>query len=226
MYLACFILATNLAAPGANLQAAEKSADQQRPRSGFIPDYSLLQKIEGVRDAQVYRYRRPDAVRSQYHSALIDPVVLHQVKPEGSLTADVLAQTRAALDQHIRAAVVSRGLNIVDKPGTGVIQISVALSGAEIETEGFKPRNLLPVSAVMKVASRAAGVDAKKPVFLVESKLVDSFSGNLVGAGMITLTGESFRKESGTAEAFMSLSRKVVETALQLANDPNPPKSD
>lgn len=43
---------------------------------------------------------------------------------------------------------------------------------------------------------------------------------------MITLSGESFRKESGTAEAFMSLSRKVVETALQLANDPNPPKSD
>lgn len=205
--------------------AAERLSDKAKPESGFIPDYSLLQrvpKVDGPRGTQLYRYRKPGVTPANYHSALVDAVVLNQTQPDGDLTADVLEQTRAALEASVRGAIAARPLRIVDQPGPGVVRISVAISGAELEGEGFKPRNLLPVSAVLKIASRAAGMDAKTPTLLVESKLVDSQSGDLLGAGMITIAGESFRQQANTAPAFKAVTQRIVEIAVQTAANPAP----
>lgn len=199
-------------------QAAEKLSEKVKPQSGFIPDYSLLQKVDGPKGSQIYRYRKSGVASENFNAVLIDPVVLNQASPEGQLTADVLTQTRTALDQHIRESVAARGMKIVTEPGPGVLRVSVAISGAEPETEGFKPRNILPISAVMKLASKATGMESKTPTLLVESKLVDTQTQDLVGAGMITIAGESFRSEAGTVEGFQALTKRVVQVATQLAS--------
>lgn len=198
--------------------AAEKLSEKVKPQSGFISDYSLLQKVDGPKGSQIYRYRKTSVAPENFNAVLIDPVVLNQASPEGQLTADVLTQTRTALDQHIRESIAARGLKIVTEPGPGVLRVSVAISGAELETEGFKPRNILPISAVMKLASKATGMESKTPTFLVESKLVDTQSQEMVGAGMITIAGESFRSEAGTVEGFQTLTKRVVQVATQLAS--------
>ena len=154
---------------------------------------------------------------ASYQAVIIDPVVLNQAQPEGDLSADVLEQTRAALERSIRAAVAARPARIVTEPGPGVLRLSIAISGAEIETEGFKPRNLLPISAVIKLATRATDTEAKTPTLLVESKLVDSASQELIGAGMITVAGESFRQQANTAPAFQALTQRIVDIAVQTA---------
>jgi len=199
-------------------QAAEKLSEKVKPQSGFIPDYSLLQKVDGPKGSQIYRYRKTGVAPENFNAVLIDPVVLNQASPEGQLTADVLTQTRTTLDQHIRESVAARGMKIVTEPGPGVLRVSVAISGAELETEGFKPRNILPISAVMKLASKATGMESKTPTLLVESKLVDTQTQDLVGAGMITIAGESFRSEAGTVEGFQALTKLVVQVATQLAS--------
>lgn len=198
--------------------AAEKLSEKVKPQSGFISDYSLLQKVDGPKGSQIYRYRKTGVAPENFNAVLIDPVVLNQASPEGQLTADVLTQTRTALDQHIRESIAARGLKIVTEPGPGVLRVSVAISGAELETEGFKPRNILPISAVMKLASKATGMESKTPTLLVESKLVDTQSQEMVGAGMITIAGESFRSEAGTVEGFQALTKRVVQVATQLAS--------
>lgn len=217
--LAAFSVATviSLAITVVQAQAAEKLSEKVKPQSGFIPDYSLLQKIDGPKGSQIYRYRRPGVTPDQFNAVVIDPILLNQTNPEGQLTLDVLNQTRAALDQHIRESVAARGLKIATEPGPGVLRVSVAISGAELETEGFKPRNILPISAVMKLASKATGMESKTPTLLVESKLVDTQSQDLVGAGMITIAGESFRSEAGTVDGFQALTKRVVQVATQLA---------
>ena len=200
--------------------AAERLSEKTKPESGFIPDYSLLQKVpkvEGPRGTQLYRYRKPGVSPASYQAVIIDPVVLNQAQPEGDLSADVLEQTRAALERSIRAAVAARPARIVTEPGPGVLRLSIAISGAEIETEGFKPRNLLPISAVIKLATRATDTEAKTPTLLVESKLVDSASQELIGAGMITVAGESFRQQANTAPAFQALTQRIVYIAVQTA---------
>lgn len=197
--------------------AAEKLSEKIKPQSGFIPDYSLLQKVDGPKGSQIYRYRKTGVAPESFTSVMLDPVALNQATPEGQLTNDVLNQTRNALDQYIRDSIAARGLKIVSEPGPGVLRVSVAISGAELETEGFKPRNLLPISAVMKLASKATGMESKTPTLLVESKLVDAQTQELLGAGMITIAGESFRSEAGTAEGFQALTKRVVQVATQLA---------
>lgn len=209
---------TGLALFAGPVQAADKLSEKTRPQSGFIPDYSVLQKVDGPKGTQLYRYRAAGVRPDSFHSAIVDPVLLNQTQPEGELTAQVLEQTRAALEQSVLAAVAGRPLKVVKEPGPGVLRISVALSGAELETEGFKPRNLLPISAVMKIATRATGTDAKTPTLLVESKLVDTQSQELVGAGMITIAGESFRQQANTAQAFQAVTKRVVEVAVQAAS--------
>jgi hypothetical protein len=202
----------------ATAQAAEKLSEKVKPQTGFIPDYSLLQKIDGPKGTQIYRYRKTGVAPESFNAVVIDPVVLNQANPDGHLTADVLNQTRAALDQHVREAVASRGLKVVTEGGADVLRISVAISGAELETEGFKPRNILPISAILKVASKATGMESKTPTLLVESKLVDTQSQDLVGAGMITIAGESFRSEADTVDGFQSLTKRVVQLATQIAS--------
>lgn len=210
-------LVTGLVITISQAQAAEKLSEKVKPQSGFISDYSLLQKVDGPKGSQVYRYRKTGVTPESFNSVVIDPIVLNQASPDGQLTSDVLEQTRKALDQHIRESITARGLKIVTEPGPGVLRVSVAISGAELETEGFKPRNILPISAVMKIASKATGMDSKTPTLLVESKLVDTQSQDLVGAGMITIAGESFRSEAGTVEGFQNLTKRVVQVATQLA---------
>ena len=92
-------------------QAAEKLSEKVKPQSGFIPDYSLLQKVDGPKGSQIYRYRKTGVAPENFNAVLIDPVVLNQASPEGQLTADVLTQTRTALDQHIRESVAARDIS-------------------------------------------------------------------------------------------------------------------
>ena len=107
--------------------------------------------------------------------------------------------------------------NIVDKPGPGVARVSIAITGAQTMGEGFKPRDLVPVSAILNLASKATGVDSKKPFLVVEAKLQDSVTGKILGESVYTVEGETFRLESSSAEAFKELAVKWVRTALQVA---------
>jgi hypothetical protein len=69
----------------------------------------------------------------------------------------------------------------------------------------------------MKVASEAAGVDSKNAMIVVEAKVQDSVSGQLLGEAVYTVAGESFRLQSSSVEAFQALAAKWVKTALREA---------
>lgn len=189
-------------------------AAQEKPQSGFLPDYSQLKPVKGPEGTKIYRYTRFDFDPLAYSAVIIDPVMINQAHADEKLTPQVIDQTRAALDASIRDRIGQSSLKIVHEPGPGVIRVAVAISGAELDSEGFKPRNILPISAALKVVSMAAGKEQKTPVLLVENKITDSQTGNLLRAGMITISGEAFRDEANTAHEFQSLAQRVVGIAM------------
>ncbi len=132
---------------------------------------------------------------------MIDPVMLYQtaLRNEGNkgISEETIYQTRLIIDENIKSKAAHR-FNVVDKPGLGVARISIAITGAEVEGEGFKPRNLVPISAVLTVAQKATGLDSKTAVLVVEAKLRDSVTGKLLGEGVYTMSSDTFRMESGT----------------------------
>lgn len=200
----------------ASLAIAEaKLIDAEKPTSNFLSDYSLLKPSKGPEGTKVYRYTRFDFDPLSYSAVMIDPVVINEEMKEEKITPDIIAATQQALNASIQDRIGDGKMRIVHEPGSGVLRVSIAISGAEVETEGFKPRNILPISAVIKLASKAVGKDAKKAVLLVESKIVDSQTGELMRAGMITIASDSFRDEAATADQFKGLAEKIVDIAIK-----------
>lgn len=192
-------------------------------KSGFLTstEYNRLQKIDSpAPGVEVYRYISPGFNRSDWKGLMIDPVVLFQtaLKNEGKkgLTEETIYQTRVLIDNELRAKVASR-FNVVDKAGPGIARLSVAITGAQIEGDGFKPWNVIPVSAVLFAAQKATGVDSKTPSLVVEAKMRDSVTGKILGEGVYVMSGDTFRMESSSPEAFQKLAINWVTTAVRVA---------
>lgn len=200
---------------------AASNNPMQKP-SGFLPNYNLLQSVAtNSPDAQIYTYRNPALNAANYHAIIVNPVILYQTATTNGVSNDQIAATRDQLSNAI-ATLASQKLPLTTQPGPGVATLSVAITGAELDGEGFKPRNIMPISAAIKLASKATGVDNKKPVLVIELKIVDSSSGALLRETLTTISGDEFRLNSGTPQAFQQLAQKWIQQAYQYTSTPMP----
>ncbi len=195
-----------------------KMMSQPIPKSGFLPNYTLLQAVtDAPKDTRVWRYRKAGLNPSDFTGVIIDPVYLNQT-PTQNITAESLIQAKITLQDSIIQAVMRRGnIQIVTKPGPGVVRISVGITGAEASADGLKPWNFTPIGLAANAAAYAGGVNAKTPALVVESKIVDTQKNELLGEGLITIEGESFRTDSGSVDSFVNMAKKVVVEALKLS---------
>jgi Protein of unknown function (DUF3313) len=202
---------------------APKLATESMPRSGFLPDYNLLVPMAtSDKDVRIWRYRISGVNPGTYTAVILDPIYLNQSATK-DVSLDVINKAKAALQASMVEAVNSRGtIRIVNKPGPGVARISVGITGAESSADSLQPWNFTPIGLAMNAAAYAGGVNSKTPALLVESKITDSQSKQLLGEGLITVQGESFRTNSGSADSFVAMAKKVVRTALETSANPMP----
>lgn len=225
--LTYFLRATGasvLAASVMLLAACGGGGLSQSQKSGYLTssEYNQLQNVGSpAPGVNVYRYVSPDFKRSEWKGVMIDPVLLYQtaLKSEGKkgLTEEIIYQTRMTIDNELRSKVSQR-FNVVDKSGPGIARLSVAITGAEVEGENLKLRNVVPISAVLFAAQKATGLDSKTPSLVVEAKMRDSVTGKILGEGVYTMSGDTFRTESSTTEAFQKLAIDWVTTAVRVAS--------
>lgn len=195
----------------------------QSQKSGFLTssEYNRLQEVDSpAPGVKLYRYVSPDFNRDQLKGVMIDPVILFQtaLKEQGKkgLTDETIYQTRELIDTELRTRA-SRRFNVVEKPGPGIGRLSVALTGAVVEGDSFKPWNVVPISAVLFAAQKATGLDSKTPSLVVEAKLRDSVTGKVWGEGVYVMSGETFRQESSSTEAFQKLAINWITTAVRVS---------
>jgi hypothetical protein len=100
-----------------------------------------------------------------------------------------------------------------------VARISVGITGAESSADSLQPWNFTPVGLAINAAAYAGGVNSKTPAMLVESKITDSRSKEVIGEGIVTVQGESFRTGGGSVESFVDMARKAVRAALETSGD-------
>ena len=190
---------------------------QKEAVPGFIDDYSLLKTVAtDSDDIKLFRYVNPNFKRSDYHAVIIEPVIINQNTEESGVRPEILAQTRDALDKYLRGEA-SKRFNVTNTPGPGVARLKVVITGAELEGDGFKPRYLIPISAVLHLATMASGYDNKRAVLEIASKITDSQSNQLLGASVATINGEKFRNEVNTPEEFQALAKSYVDKTTKAA---------
>jgi hypothetical protein len=217
--LASLVAAITLAA----CSNAPKLATESMPRSGFLPDYNLLVPMAtGDKDVRIWRYRISGVNPGAFTSVILDPIYLNQSATK-DVSIDVINKAKAALQASMVEAVNARGtIRIVTQPGPGVARVSVGITGAESSTDSLQPWNFTPIGLAMNAAAYAGGVNSKTPALLVESKITDSQSKQLLGEGLITIQGESFRTNSGSADSFVAMAKKVVRSAMETSAMPTP----
>ena len=200
-----------------------KLASEPMPRSGFLPDYSLLvQMYTSVKDVRIWRYRISGVNPGSYNAVILDPIYLNQNATK-DVSAEAIANAKVTLQASMVESVNARGnLKIVTKPGPGVVRVSVGITGAESSNDYLKPWNFTPIGLATNAAAYAGGVNAKTPALLVESKITDSQSNKLLGEGLVTVQGESFRTASGSVDSFIGMAKKAVQAAMESSANPNP----
>lgn len=202
--------------------AACSSSSTQKPSqatgSGFLPDYNALQAVPNPpAGMQIYAYTNPQVKRGDYTAVIVSPVVLYQTATKNGITADQIQSAQSTLQAGIEK-IVSHKIILTDTPGPGVAILNVAITGAQLQGEGLKPWNLIPISAAITLASNATGMDSKTPVLIVEMKFTDSISGKVLREVMTVASGESFRNKVNTAAEFTALAQTWVQEALQYSS--------
>jgi len=202
-----------------------KLASEAMPRSGFLPNYSVLMPMTvSDKDARIWRYRNAGVNPGSYTAVILDPIYLNQSATQ-NIGVDTINKTKATLEQSIIDAVNGKGnILIVTKPGPGVARISVGITGGEQSADSLQPWSFTPIGLALNAAAYAGGVNSKTPALLVESKITDSLTKDLLGEGLVTLQGESFRTGSGSVDSFTAMARKIVLLALETSANPIPSK--
>ena len=188
--------------------------------SGFLPDYSLLKPVPSPAGIQIYTYQNPAVKRSDYNAVLIAPVVLYQTATANGVTQAQIDAARDNIQNGLRK-IVNQSIAVTSNRGPGVAQLNVAITGAALEGDGFHARNLIPISAAIKLASTATDLDKKTPVLVVELKFVDSMTGKLLRETVTTVHGDQFRNRVNTAGEFALLAQQWVQQALQYSSGHN-----
>lgn len=201
------------------VSCASLSEKNNVPQSGFLSNYSELKPVNtGDSDISAYIYRQPGIKRSNYDKLIVSPVVLYQTASESGVSLAQIESASQVLHSDIESGLANQ-ITITDKPGKRTARISLAITGAVIEKDSFKPRYLIPISAIIQLSSRAAGVDSKQAVLVIETKVTDSLSNQMLGAAVTIISSEKFRLESSTPKEFMHASRKWVAQAVKYATE-------
>ncbi|GJL60227.1 MAG: lipoprotein [Nitrospirales bacterium] len=155
-------------------------------RSGFLDDYSILQKGAGDSEA-LLRYVNPVADWKQYTKVMIDPVQIWI--GEGSSLRNIPQEDRIRLTSLLLGKLRNALLpdyRIVREAGPHVMRLSVALTEAEAsQTVLDTISSVLPTGYVFSgTKSLATGTGTFVGSASVEAKMTDAELGTLLAAAV------------------------------------------
>jgi Protein of unknown function (DUF3313) len=185
------IVLTLALAAGSILATADDTANNH---SGFLSDYSQLQPASGREG--VMRYINKSLDLRPYTKVTFDPVHVFLtanpdykgIQPDAlkSMTDQFLASFKRALQPEYE---------IVDAPGPDVLRVRLAITGIQPARPQLRPRDLIPVKALIHIARAAAGRAPEVAEMTAEMEVLNP-SGNRVVAGVMNRKGNKQLNQS------------------------------
>jgi hypothetical protein len=197
------------------------AADDQQ-YSGFIEDYSGLEKATDPMGTPLLRVVNPRFTPANYHALIIEPVQLY---PEPQPSKKVSQTTINDVVNHINAELkrqFAAVVQVVDSPGPGVARLRAAITDVRAETEGLKPYQFIPVALILTTASRAVAGAPEEAALFLESEVTDSVSGARLMVEVREGTGETLRETVAgekvvTLDTLKPLINRWIEGGVQQA---------
>ncbi len=171
-------------------------------RSGYLGDdiYARLESVEIHEDVTAERWIGPRLSFANFQNVLIDDVIFY---PEPETGPQVSEETLQAIRDYITSNLkskVGKVLKVADAPGPGVLQLQAAITGVEIKTESMKAYEVVPVAAVFGGFKALTGKRDRDVHVFVEVKMLDSQSGEVVGAVVRKIEGQQLKGKKDMLE--------------------------
>lgn len=149
--------------------------------SGFLADYSQLEKVKLADGTATLRWTSPDLKGKNYRKIFIDPVVVYPAPKSSAqvnykLIIDAAAYLEKAVAQQIRGA----GMEVVDTPAPGTLRLRAAITTVESKAEGMKAYEVIPIAAIVAGISTVAGTRDRNVEAFLEAELTDISSGEVM----------------------------------------------
>ncbi len=188
------------------LAALAGCASQDIPKerySGFLSEryYEKLAKVESPSDQVVFRFISPNFKADNYHHIQVDPVIAYP-KPQATenVSMDVLITLQAKLTRLIEDSI-SEALPLSQTSGPGVLRAQAAITGVDVSNTGLKAYEYIPIAMIAAGANTAAGGRDQAVRLFLESRMVDSVSGEVMMVGIREIRGEDLENVKTKLEA-------------------------
>lgn len=212
-------VAIAIAAPMAAF-AADKVVEKEK-YSGFLKDYSQLKEEKDADGKPVMRYLSPKLSSGAYSKVMIDRVDFYPApRPDKNVDSATLHQISAYLDKALRQKIGEK-TTVVDAAGPDVVRMRVAITAVAAETAALKGYQYIPIALIVQGAKSAAGTRAKEAELYAEMEMLDSQSGERIGAVVKKGTGTEVKegKEKGEKKVALDNLKPVLDNWAKLAAD-------
>lgn len=168
--------------------------------SGFLSDYSQLEKRAGVDGGVVLSWVSPVLTERKYTKVMIDPVVIYPApRPGPQLRSEVLTSILVYLNKAIRQEV-GKTYEIVSEPGRDVVRIRAAITGIRTPLEDLAVYEYVPIALAFAGVSSATGKRDEAVEVFVEAEMSDSLSSERLAAAVRKGFGESVEDRDDQVE--------------------------
>ncbi len=185
-----------IAAAAALVAGCASHAPKETDYSGYLGNYSDLKEVKGPKGEEFLKYASPKFTPANYHAVLVDKVDFYpKPEPTEQVTQETIDQIGSYLNGTLRNKIGEK-VEVVDKPGPGVAELKVAITGVAGEKEGLKPYQIVPIAFVATMAYRGVAGAPQEAKLVVESKVTDSVSGETLLKSVRVGTGEGLQKNT------------------------------
>jgi hypothetical protein len=220
--LAVFAIAIAVAAPVAAFSADKLVKKEQY--SGFLKDYSQLKEEKDAKGEKVMRYLSPKLTSGAYSKVMIDRVDFYPApRPDKSVDSATLHQISDYYDKALRQKIGAK-TTVVDQAGPGVVRMRVAITAVTSETAALKAYQYIPIALIVQGAKSAAGARAKNAELYTELEVLDSQTGERIGAVVKKGIGTEVKevkegKEKGEKMVALDNVKPILDNWAELAAD-------
>ncbi len=185
----------------------------------ILEEFPKLTKIESSKDILIYRYMNPNLQEYTFSSVLLDPISINQNQIDPKITPTIDKIT-AMVEESIKSKLAQKSIKSSDGISERTARVSVLISGAKIKPDGIKPWNLLPLSALITATVYVAGYNSKTIDLLMECKITNSETNELLSKDVITISSDKFRNKNKTLDVFSLMSNKALDELFNLSIHP------
>ena len=185
----------------------------------ILEEFPKLTKIESSKEILIYRYLNPNLQDYIFSSVLLDPISINQNQIDPKITPTIDKIT-AMVEESIKNKLAQKSIKASEVISESTARVSVSISAAKIKHDGIKPWNLLPLSALITATVYVAGYNSKTIDLLMECKITNSETNELLSKDVITISSDKFRNKNKTLDVFSLMSNKALDELFNLSIHP------